>query len=95
MENHIRKYIVRITFFFLPPAEWKSNYLPFHWHCILAHTMLQQLQNLASDDILHGYQTYPVVESFPMLERMSFAESRVEDCLELNFRYVDYQTLVQ
>ena len=28
-----------------------------------------------------------------MLERMSFAKSRVEDCLELNFRYVDYQTL--
>ena len=55
--------------------------------------MLQQLQNLASDDILHGYQTYPAVESFPMLEWMSFAESRVEDCLELNLRYVDYQTL--
>ena len=28
-----------------------------------------------------------------MLERMSFAESQVEDCSELNFRYVDYQTL--
>ena len=28
-----------------------------------------------------------------MLERMSFAESQVEDFLELNFRYVDYQTL--
>ena len=26
---------------------------------------------------------------------LSFAESRVEECLKLNFRYVDYQTLVQ
>ena len=26
--------------------------------------MLQQLQNLASDDIIHGYQTCPLVESF-------------------------------
>ena len=25
---------------------------------------------------------------------VSFAKSRVEDCLELNFRYVDYQPLV-
>ena len=24
--------------------------------------MLQQLQNLASDDIIHGYQTCPLVE---------------------------------
>ena len=24
---------------------------------------------------------------------VSFAKSRVEDCLELNFKYVDYQTL--
>ena len=24
---------------------------------------------------------------------ISFAKSRVEDCLELNFKYVDYQTL--
>ena len=55
--------------------------------------MLQQLQNLASDDIIHGYQTCPLVESFSenrCLNRgnVSFAESRVEDCSELNFRYV-------
>ena len=48
--------------------------------------MLQQLPNLASDDI--SYHTCPLVESFlreQVLEQMSFAESRVEDCLELNF----------
>ena len=28
-----------------------------------------------------------------MLERMWFAESQVEDCLDMNFRYVNYQTL--
>ena len=26
--------------------------------------MLQQLQNLTSDDIIHGYQTCPLMESF-------------------------------
>ena len=37
------------------------------------HTMLQQLQNLASNDIIHGYQTCPLVESFfqeQVLERV-------------------------
>ena len=66
--------------------------------------MLQQLQNLASDNIIHGYPTCLLVESFLFffspenrcLNRcnVSFAESRVEDCLELNFRY-DYQTILQ
>ena len=46
--------------------------------------MLQQLQNLASDDIIHGYQTCPLVESFFQNRclkgcNVSFAESRVED----------------
>ena len=64
MENNVRKYIVRITFF-PPPPEWKDNFLAFHWHCIRAHTMLQQLQNQASNDIKHGFQqTYPLVESY-------------------------------
>ena len=56
--------------------------------------MLQQLQNLASDDIIHGYQTCPLVESFFFPENrylngcnVSFAESWVEDCL--------YQTILQ
>ena len=40
--------------------------------------------------LIHGYQTCPLVESFSGCN-VSFAE--VEDCLELNFRYVDYQTL--
>ena len=49
----------QITFFcFL----WKL--LPFHWLCIRAHTVLQQLQNLGSNDIMHGYQTCLLVESF-------------------------------
>ena len=61
--------------------------------------MLQQLQNLASNDIIHSHQNCPLVESLffylreQMLERESLAKSWVEDCLELNFRYVDYQTL--
>ena len=54
--------------------------------------MLQKLPNLASDDIIHGYQTCPLVESFFGCN-VSFAESRVGDCLELNFKYVDYQSL--
>ena len=52
--------------------------------------MLQQLQNLTSDDIIHGYQTCLLIESFfrgQVFERMSFAVSQIEDCLELNFRY--------
>ena len=57
--------------------------------------MLQQLQNLASDDTIYGYQTRLLLEIFPenrCLNRCNvlFAESWVEDCLELNFRYVDY-----
>ena len=60
--------------------------------------MLQQLQNLASDDIIHSYRTCPLVESFSENgclngSNVSFAESRVEDCLELNFMHVNYQTL--
>ena len=70
---------------------------PLH---IRAHTMLQQLQNLTSDDIIHGYQTCPLVAPFSenwCLNgcNVSFAESRVEDYLELKFKYVDYQTLAQ
>ena len=54
-------------------------------------------QNLTSDDIIHSYQTYPLVDFFSKNRSLngcniSFAESRVEDCLESNFRYVDYQT---
>ena len=59
---------------------------------VLAHTMLQQLQNLASDDTIHGYQTCPLVESF-LPNSYKIAESQIEDCLELNFWYVDYQPL--
>ena len=60
--------------------------------------MLQQLQNLTGEGIIHGYQTCPLIESFfreQVLEGMyvSFAVSQIEDCLELNFRYDDYQTL--
>ena len=52
--------------------------------------MLQQLRNLTSDDIIHGYETCPLVESIfrgQVLNEcnVSFTESRVEDCLELNF----------
>ena len=60
--------------------------------------MLQQLQNLTSDDIILGYQTCPLIEFFSEDRclngcNVSFAVSQIEDCLELNFRYVDYQTL--
>ena len=60
--------------------------------------MLQQLQNLTSDYIIHGYQTCPLIEYFFRGQvlagcNVSFAVSQIEDCLELNFRYVDYQTL--
>ena len=62
--------------------------------------MLQQLQNLASDDTIHGYQTRSLLECFSKNRCLNgcnvlFAESSVEDCLELNFRYVDCQPLVQ
>ena len=56
--------------------------------------MLQQLQNLTSDYIIHGYQTCPLSEDRCLNGcNVSFAVSQIEDCLELNFRYVDYQTL--
>ena len=68
--------------------------------------MLQQLQNLASDNTIrlgtrltiHGYQTCPLLEFFPTIGAwtnvmLCFSESWVEDCLEVNFRYVDYQPL--
>ena len=55
--------------------------------------MLQQLQNLASDDTIHSYQTCPL---FIFSENrylkgcnVLLAESQVEDCLELNFSYLD------
>ena len=59
--------------------------------------MLQQLQNLASHDITRVYQTCPLLSENRSLNgcNVSFAESRVEDCLELNFKHVDYQTLAQ
>ena len=42
----------------------------------------------------YGYQTCPLVENRCLNGcNVSFAESWVEDFLELNFRYVDYQTL--
>ena len=60
---------------------------------------LQQLQNLARNDKIYGYQTCLLVESFSENRCLNkcnvlFAESLVEDCLELNFRYVDYQPLL-
>ena len=65
--------------------------------------MLQQLPNLAGDEIIHGYRTCALVsiESFFSKDMIlngcnsSFAKSWVyiEDCLQLNFKYVDYQTL--
>ena len=60
--------------------------------------MLQQLPSLVSDDIIHAYQTCPLVEFFSEDRCLNgcnilFAESQVEDCLELNFKYVDYQAL--
>ena len=61
--------------------------------------MLQQLQNLTSNNITHGYQTCLLIECVFSEERclngcnVSYAVSQIEDCLELNFRYVDYQTL--
>ena len=72
--------------------------MPFHWFCVRAHTMLQQLQTLASDGTIHGFQTCLLLGFFSENRCMNgcnvlFAESRVEDCLELNFRYVDYQPL--
>ena len=46
--------------------------------------MLQQLQNLASDDTIHGYQTRPLLEFFPENRCLNgcnvlFVESWVED----------------
>ena len=48
--------------------------------------MLQPSQNLASDDTIHGYhQSCPLLEFFPRID-VFFAESWVEECLELNFK---------
>ena len=61
--------------------------------------MLQQSQNLASDNTIHSYQTCPLLEFFSENRYLNgcnvlLAESWVEDCLELNFSYLDYQPLV-
>ena len=39
----------------------RLKFLPFHCPCLQAHTMLQQLLNLGSNNIIHGYQTCPLV----------------------------------
>ena len=59
--------------------------------------MLQQLQNLASHDITHVHQNCPLLSENRSLNGCNalFAESWVEECLELNFKHVDYQTLAQ
>ena len=58
--------------------------------------MLQQLQKLASNDTIHGYQTCPLLESFPRIGACNilFAQFQVEDCLEMNVKYLDYQLLM-
>ena len=60
--------------------------------------MLEQLPNLASDNLTHSYQSCPLVESFSEDRGFngcstSFAESPIGDCLELNFKHVDYQSI--
>ena len=82
----------------LPPERERQWLLPFPWLCIQAHTMLQQLQNLANNNTIHSYQTCLLLEFFSKNRCLNgsnvlFTESRVKDCLELNFRYVDYQPL--
>ena len=58
-----RKYVhCKITDnFFPPPPVRKTVVLAL---ALALHTMLQQLQNLASNDTIHGYQTCLLVESF-------------------------------
>ena len=58
--------------------------------------MLQQLQYLASDNT--WLPDLSAIRIFSKNRRLKgcnvlFAESQVEDCLELNFRYVDYHPL--
>ena len=56
MENCIRKYILKQGKTIIVPAFPMALYTgPY---------ILQQLQNLTSDDIIHGYQTCPLIESF-------------------------------
>ena len=47
------------------------------------------VSNLASDDTIHGYQTCSLLQFCLNGCNVLFAESGVEDCLELNFRYAD------
>ena len=99
IENHVQKYIVEqhVTFCLL---LWKGRTKVLaHGPCLWAHTMLQQLPNLAigvDNTWLSDFSTS--IEFFPKnrcLNRcnLSLAKSWVEDCLELTFKYVDYQTL--
>ena len=56
MENCVRKHILKQGKTIIVPAFPLALYTgPY---------MLQQLQNLTSDDIIHGYQTCPPIESF-------------------------------
>ena len=52
--NHAQKYIVKTMHDIFAASSEKEqlNFLPpFHWSCLRAHTMLQQLPNLASEAI--------------------------------------------
>ena len=56
-----------INNFFTPPPERKDNSSchSINWLCIQAHTILQQLQYLTSDDKIHSHQTCLLLEFFP------------------------------
>ena len=88
-----KKVFVKTTNNFFPPSLEKKD------NSSCPPLALQQLKNFASNDKIYGYQTCLLVESFSENRCLNecnvlFAESLVEDCLELNFRYVDYQPLL-
>ena len=57
-------------------------------HCLL--TLAPQCSTFPK---YYDYQTCPLLESYRCNINILFVKSQIEDCLELNFKYVDYQTL--
>ena len=82
IKSHVRKHVAKLCVKFSASSEKDSSYCPsigFPYEPIYHAAAV--VINLASDNIIHGYQTYPLVEFFPRTgaSNISFAKCRVEE----------------
>ena len=93
IENHVRKYILKqqITFSCLRKGNTIALALPLALHTGPYHAAVVTKcdYNTWLSDLSANRIVFPRTGDC----NVSFAESGVEDCLELNFKYVDYQSL--